>query len=752
MAAARSKFRPRLLLWRAGMAVLAVVTLLVTATAAFLIYVDLYPDRAISWTTPLVSKATGRELSVGSGADLRLLSWRPRLILNDVEFANAEWSKEKQMFEAERVEVAIALRRLLRTGTMAFSRVRLDDASLRLEERADGANNWTLWTTEVAKPEDRSDVPAIRRLDLRSSRVLYTKEGAPQSNTDLLLERVTGAVAKEVHLKGQGRYQKNPARIEVRAGSIAQLQNPDVAFPIDVDLQAGPTSASMKGHLVGVLESGGLDVTMRIKGESLSELYPLIGVVLPKSPPYQLTGKLGREGSVWKFTRFDGRMGDSDLSGDLQVDVAPDPPFMKADFRSKMLDFDDLAGLVGAPPATGTGETASAEQKAEVAETAAEGRVLPDQPVDVPRLQAMDIDARLVATRVDPPNHLPIDRLDLHLTLKDGILRAAPASFDVAGGSVELTGALHSDRKPVRVELDMKVRGVEAARILGKTPFTEESGGKLGGGVKLAMAGNSVRELASTADGKVQVALADARVSHLLLELLGLDVMESLGVMISGDRPVEIGCAAFDLEAVDGQFHTDLAVIDTKDTNITADIALNLGTEKLSVRVVPHPKDTSFFALRQDLIVEGRLADLDYYPDPLKLGPVKGAMQKLNFLLAPFVGLVTPFDLGAQDDNDDNGCARFLAGQATVSEGKQVAVRDRKLLPNVKQPAMAKAQTSKKQPAAKSTSASKATASKSASAKTGTTRSQAPKASAPDREEEKKPSRTGGGLLKKLFD
>jgi uncharacterized protein involved in outer membrane biogenesis len=703
------------------MAVLAVVTLLVTATAAFLIYVDLYPDRAVSWTAPMISKATGRELTVGSGADLRLLSWRPRLILNDVAFANAEWSKEKSMFEAGRVEVAIALRRLLRTRTMAFSRVRLDDASLRLEERADGTNNWTLWTTEVAQPEDRSDVPAVRHLDLRGSRVLYTKEGAPQSNTDLLLERVTGALAKEVRLKGHGRYQKNPARIDVRAGSIAQLQDPDVAFPVDVDVQAGPTSASMKGHLIGVLESGGLDVTMRIKGETLSELYPLLGVVLPKSPPYQLTGKLGREGSVWKFTNFDGRMGDSDLSGDLQVDVAPDPPFMKADFRSKLLDFDDLAGLVGAPPATGAGETASAEQKAEVARTSAEGRVLPDQPVDVPRLHAMDIDARLVATRVNAPNHLPIDRLELHLTLKDGTLRAEPASFDVAGGRVELTAALHSDRKPVRVELDMKARGVEAARILGKTPFTEESGGKLGGGVKLAMAGNSLRELAATADGSVQVALADARVSHLLLELMGLDIMESLGVLVSGDRPVEIGCAAFDLEAVDGKLHTDLAVIDTADTNITADIKLNLGNEHLSVRVVPHPKDTSFLALRQDLIVEGRLADLDYYPDPLKLGPVKGAMQKLNFLLAPFVGLVTPFDIADGDDKDDNGCARFLAGQATVSEGKQVAVRDKRLLPNVKQPAVAKAPVSKKQP----------------------------KSSPP---EEKKPSRTGGGLLKKIFD
>jgi uncharacterized protein involved in outer membrane biogenesis len=717
---------PRLRLWRIATSALIGVTLLFTAVAAFIVYVDLYPDRAVSWAVPVISRSMGRELKVEGPTDLRLLSWRPRLILEDVSFANPDWSKQKHMFEAGRVEVAVALRRLLRTRTVAFSRVRLDDATVRLEERKDGTNNWTLWAAEVAKPEDRSDVPAIRRLDLRGSRLLYTREGAPQSDTDLQLDVVSGKVAKEVHLKGQGRYQKNPASIVIHAGSIAQLQDVDAAFPIDVDLHAGPTAATMKGHLRGVLEDGGLDVTMRIKGESLSELYPLIGVVLPKSPPYQLTGKLGREGDVWKFVNFDGRMGDSDLSGDLKVDVGPERPFMTASFRSKLLDFDDLAGLVGAPPATGAGETASKEQKAEVAATTAEGRVLPDPPIDVPRLHAMDIDARLVATRVNAPNHVPIDRLDLHLTLKDGTLRAEPALFDVAGGRVELTSTLHSDRKPVRVDVDLKARGVEAARILGKTPFTDDTSGKLGGSIKLAMTGNSLRELAASADGNAQLALANAQVSHLLLELMGLDIMESVGVMVSGDKAIEVRCAAFDFAAVDGKVKSDLAVIDTDDTNITADVSMDLDTEKLSVRVVPHPKDTSLLALRQDLIVEGTFTDLDFYPDPLKLGPVKSAMQKLNYVLAPIVGLLTPFDLKAQDDDDDNGCAALLAQQS----GK-APVRSARAAPPSKA-AIAAAQSSKsKKPAASTTAKRPASSQKST---------------------KEEPQRKGGGLLGRLKD
>ena len=52
------------------------------------------------------------------------------------------------------------------------------------------------------------------------------------------------------------------------------------------------------------------------------------------------------------------------------------------------------------------------------------------------------------------------------------------------------------------------------------------------------------------------------------------------------------------------------------------------------------------------------------YPDPLKLGRVKGFMQKIDFALAPIIGLLTPFDLGTLDKKEDNGCSQFLREQS----------------------------------------------------------------------------------------
>jgi len=56
----------------------------------------------------------------------------------------------------------------------------------------------------------------------------------------------------------------------------------------------------------------------------------------------------------------------------------------------------------------------------------------------------------------------------------------------------------------------------------------------------LGSEGGSVREMADHADGEAFVAMSHGKINHLLMELIGLDVFESIGVALSGDEPIEI--------------------------------------------------------------------------------------------------------------------------------------------------------------------------------------------------------------------
>jgi len=643
--------------------------LIVIFLAVITIVVLLNAQRFVPLGIAAVSRATGRELQVRGPVSVNVLTWRPHLRAEQVTFANADWSRNHDMLEIGMFRISLSLRRLLHLH-LAFPQIRIENAVAHLEQRADGTNNWTFAAARAAAPNDRSQVPPIHRLRLRNTHILYTNASKPESDADVFFDKATGRVARAVVFDSSGKYQKLPAKFAVRAGSIEELQDKSRPFPLDVTLRAGATSASIKGNIVG--EGAGIDAHMKLSGDSLSNLYPLIGVVLPPSPEYTLEGRLVHDNKIWSFEKFEGRMGDSDLGGDVKVDVGPKPPKMTAEFRSKKLDFFDLGGLIGATP--GSGKTASSEQKAETAARAQTDRVLPDTSVDIPRLYAMNIDARLVATQVITPKRLPIDKLDLRFKLDNGVLRATPARFDVAGGSVNMFLTLNPDRKPPAVETDVKATGLKIARVLGDTPFTEKTGGRLGGEIKLAMRGTSVHEMASTADGTAKLALADAQISHLLVELIGLDLMNSIGVAIKGDDPLPIRCAAFAATSRKGKVGTDLFVIDTPKATLVGDLKLDLSNEHLDLAIDPQPKDFSLVSLRQTLRVEGTLKKPHVYPDPLKLGPVPKFMQTLDILLTPVVGLLTPVDSG--DKKGDNGCSAFLEEEKQSGQDPRTLARN----------------------------------------------------------------------------
>ena len=95
------------------------------------------------------------------------------------------------------------------------------------------------------------------------------------------------------------------------------------------------------------------DLQLALSGADMEDLYPLIGVVTPSTPPYQLDGRFTRDNTTWHYDNFKGVVGDSDLSGDASVDTGRARPFLRANLVSRRLDFDDLAGFVGAAPKAG---------------------------------------------------------------------------------------------------------------------------------------------------------------------------------------------------------------------------------------------------------------------------------------------------------------------------------------------------------------------------------------------------------------
>ena len=436
------------------------IALLVVITVALAVFDWNWARRPIE---RLVSNSTGREFSIGGDLDVDFFPLEVEAAR--VSLGNAPWSEERTMARVAHADLRLRFWPLL-AGRVDITELALDRPWLRLERNAQRVGNWQFRpAARRARPDCASlDCSPVRIRQLRArGGVLELREPSLQTSIDLRFDSAKPAredTLAPLQFSGTGTWRKAPFELGGRVDSPLALQQKAQPYRVDIRARAGDTRAHVSGALQEPLQTQDVAVQFELSGPDLETLYEFIGIVLPSTPPYALEGRLRRQGQKFSYEEFSGKVGDSDLSGDATVDIGGKRPKLTAVLKSKLLDFDDLAGFIGAQPATGEGETASSEQKEAAAAQKASGKRLPSTPIRVDRLRAMDADVRLTAARVDSPR-LPLEAMSAHLVLNDGRLTIDPLAFGAAGG--ELTSAVRLDapQEPAQVALEMQIRRLE---------------------------------------------------------------------------------------------------------------------------------------------------------------------------------------------------------------------------------------------------------------------------------------------------
>ena len=596
-----------------------------------------------------VQARTGRALHIGNlDVDLGRVT---TIRADSLTFANADWARQPRMAAADRVEIDVRVWPLLR-GSVQLPEIRLTrpDVLLQTATRPDQPGNWDFMG------ESKGGEPLqLRRLHIEDGRLQFLDE---RGRTDIQLAVRSGKprqadAAPPLLVGGKGSWQGNAFTLNGNTESPLELTDTDHPFRIHLDGRAGATHAVASGTLINPFQFQTFKLQFRLSGRDLEDLYPLLGIALPSTPPYRLDGQLSRDHQVWRYEKFNGTVGDSDLAGDVKVEVGGERPRLTASLVSRRLDFDDLAGFVGAPPKTGGDETANAEQQAEAARVAARPTVLPDTPYNLGKLRAMDADVRLKAQRINAPN-LPLDDMDAHLFLDDGLLRLEPLNFGVAGGDIRSTIRMDARRPQIATSLKASVRRVQLGKLFPDAKLAEQASGGIGGEIDLSGTGNSIAAMLGSSDGDVAVGMGKGHVGNLVMELAGLDVAESLKFLFTGDKQIPLRCAFADFSVKDGRMDSRAMAVDTTDTLIIGEGSVNLKNEQLDLLLKPRPKDISILALRSPLRINGTFKDPGFRPDFKALG-LRGAIALALGSIAPPAALLATFEPGPGKDSDCGG-------------------------------------------------------------------------------------------------
>lgn len=644
-----TKRKRRALIWVGS--VFGVFAIVAIALVIFIATLD--QNKAKKYISAAVSTATGRQLNINGDINLDL-GWISRVSATDIQLANAGWSKHPHMAQVGLFDVEIDFWQLVRHFRLVLPNVTISEPKVILEKNADGSANWEFRTpvTEPMVPEKRTEFPVIEKLIIKGGTLLFDDQ-VSKTQVDLKVIEAEGAgfLDAPVKLKAEGTYQKMPLAISFDGGSYENLRSSKEPYPLQINLGVGKLKAIINGNLTEPLEMKGEDVTLDVQGDDMANLYPIIRLVFPKTPPYRLKGHLKHDGKVWTFSNFSGRVGDSDLSGNIRVDTAPERPFMKADLVSNLLDFDDLAGFIGGNPGTGPGETTSEEQKKQAAAEKESDRIFPDQRYDLERLRAMDADVRLRAKKILAPK-LPIDDLNATLKLNDGVLSFTPATFGVANGRMEIYSTFDGSKQPSKVKIDARLRQLDLKRFLGDSSFAQKTLSPIGGRIVLSGTGQSFREIMATASGNTFLAMSGGEISELLVRLAGLDVAHALGVVVRGDKPIPVRCALLDLQGQNGQMGVQTLVFDTANSVVSGEGNIDLRDEKINIVVLPVPKGFSPLSLRSYIRVTGGFKNISVFPDPIKTGTDSLFKKLFNVLTMLVLTPLQPRDFGQGKDVD----------------------------------------------------------------------------------------------------
>lgn len=601
-----------------------------------------------NWFKPLVERRveaeTGRRFDIAGDLDVDLGWPSARVRADRIRLANAPWSKTPQMFEADAIELTVMLRPLWR-GRWRLPLVQLQRPRLVLERVPEHAPNWEF-------PRGGGTSRAVEINDLLVDVGQLQMRDAPH-RTDISVSVRSAAPGADdamapLLVAGKGRYRGFDFDLDGKVESPLALRARERPYRIDLQARAGSTRAHARGRLLGMGRLREFDVDFTLRGNDLAQLDPLFGIVMPPTPPYRFEGRLRREANVWRFDPMHGHLGDSDLTGATTFTLGGPRPHLAANLHSKRLDFDDLAGFVGAPPSGKRGETATPQQRAEAAALAQRERILPTRPWRADRLRRMDADVTLESPDVDA-GVVPIESLRGRLKLDAGVVRIEPLAIGVAGGMADSRITLDASGEPIELSIDMALRGLQLPKLFAEAELTRSSVGRIGGRVQLKGEGDSLAAVAATADGEVGLVMGRGRISNLLLEVAGLDVAEALKFLLGKDRVVPLRCAYADLVAEEGIVTTRRFVFDTTDTVLYGSGTIDLRDERLDLELRPKPKDRSLVSLRSPLEVDGRLKDPDIHP---KAGPLalRSMAAAALYSIAPPAALLALIETGPGKD------------------------------------------------------------------------------------------------------
>lgn len=620
------------------------------------------------WFIPIVESraaaAIGRPVSIGH---LHVALGRATTVTaDDVVLANPpDWPKDDPpLAHIARLTVTANLWDYLTGKGLVIPLIALDKPAFYAAETQAGAANFRLSTGSGSSGPS----PAIGdvRIADGSARVVI-----PKLKADVRAEIDTQD--DQLRIAAKGTYAAQPITGKLIGGALLSLRDAEHPWPVDLTLANGPTHVALKGTVQDPLAFQGADVTLHINGPDLGLLEPLVGFPIPKTPAYDIAGKLDFGGlEKIRFQDFRGKLGNSDIAGTIEEQPGETAtngksrPNVVMNLRSNRVDLVDLNGFIGGEPGHADAAAASPQQRQAVAQANANAKLLPDKKLSIPRLTWADIHLRYRGGHIVGRN-MPLDDLSVTLDIVDGKITLHPISFGIGKGRLTANVALSPlANGNVHARIDLRMQNLDVARMMAATR-TFEGAGTVSGVGAIDAQGNSLATLLANGNGEVKMAMAGGDLSAVLVDLTGLHFGNALLSALGVPNKTPVECFVGDLALQRGILDFNPMVLQTGEgiTNIGGSI--DLRSEQIDMALKTDARHFSIGSLPTRITISGTLKNPSIRPGG-EIAARAGAAAGLGVLFAPLA--ILPTVQFGTSEQEDARCGALLQQARAGAGGK----------------------------------------------------------------------------------
>lgn len=565
---------------------LVAVVLVIVLVGGFIFLKTFDLNQYKSYAQDIVYKETGRQLALNGDAGLKI-SLIPTVVLNDVSLSNADWAKPADMVKAKQIEVSVDVLPLLKKQVV-INTVNLIDPEVNLAVNADGVPNWAFESKEnkqekAPAPKTEKAVEAAKtaaaigivakHLKIENAHVNYhdMKSGS-QTNVEIKSFNLASAGMNDnIHMDFEVLLNGEKISGTAETGSINSVLQNASDFPVSVDVKAFGATIQADAKLNDLM--GNLSFSGMLNAVNPSGNFGAPSVKLNT----QLSGSLEQITAQIKELNVAGNV----ITGKVVANLAQAKPFIDADLSSNVINLETLT--------TPTKTSAAFE----LISTAQAANFVPDTPLDLSALNAVNAKAKVHVKDLIVNPDLSLQNIQLTAALNNGVLNVSPLTLNAGGGvvsgsaSVSATNNINVDLTGQNIVLQNLLKSLA---ITNGTSFGFGSGGQTDLKIKLSGQGSTVRKLVESLNGQVIAIIGQSKLQTGSLKYLSgnfiTQILNSLNLKRTTGMDLE--CAVVRADLGGGKVSMPKGIVfNAKQMVVVSDGSINLNNDKIDFTIHP---------------------------------------------------------------------------------------------------------------------------------------------------------------------